>query len=288
MLKPLSETELHEAVLLSAELLTASASRSYPFFQSKSDIEAEYRLRLRDPHGALLGYYRQDRLIGVLCYFYEPGELYLQTTAMLAQEAQEDVFAAFLTHLHEGFPGYTALIGLSADNQSAVITLSTHGFCLIESSHDMRLQRQAFVASRQSGVGIHRITSNNFDAYAAFHDACYGDNTYWKAARLYAHLDAWHIFAYAIGDMMRGSVFLKIQERMHMAEVFGMTFQAKEDAKRAAFPLLSHAVQSVFDDNAAIDSIIFFVEDGDDDILQAAYEAGFACLDRYRCFEASL
>ena len=48
MLRSLTETDLPKAVRFSECLLTKPESQSYPLIQSPAEIEAEFRLRLRD------------------------------------------------------------------------------------------------------------------------------------------------------------------------------------------------------------------------------------------------
>jgi hypothetical protein len=100
-------------------------------------------------------------------------------------------------------------------------------------------------------------------------------------------LDTWHIFACCKPDgSIYGSVFLFTQARN--AEVFGMAFETAEDAEKAAFPLLSHALQSVFSEVQTAETVAFFVEESDAELLTAASKAGFSLRSHYRCMEAML
>lgn len=285
MLRSLTETDLSEAVRFSECLLGKPESQSYPLFQSPAEIEAELRLRLCDANGGLIGCYARAQLCGVLCYFSIPAEQYLQTTAFLAAEGAEEVYSRFIAHLRRQHPGFTALIGLSDKNISAASALADAGFLLTEASADLRLTRAAFRPAALPFSALRRIGKKEFDSYAAFHDAHFGE-TYWNAARLRQEADAWYIFAYAPDGGIQGSIFMNVQNAT--AEIFGFAFETAEHAKRAALPLLSHALQTVLSENPAIESVVFFADENDAAILHAASACGFTAHSRYRLYESVL
>ncbi len=67
-----------------------------------------------------------------------------------------------------------------------------------------------------------------------------------------------------------------------------MAFETAEDAEKAAFPLLFHALQSVFSEVQTAETVAFFVEESDAELLAAASRAGFSLRSHYRCMEAIL
>ena len=132
---------------------------------------------------------------------------------------------------------------------------------------------------------LRRIGTREFDSYAAFHDAHFGE-TYWNAARLRQEADAWYIFAYAPDGTIQGSSFMHVQT--DTAEIFGFAFETAEHAKRAALPLLSHALQTALSENPAIESVVFFADENGAAILHAASACGFTVHSRYRLYESVL
>lgn len=72
------------------------------------------------------------------------------------------------------------------------------------------------------------------------------------------------------------------------AEIFGFAFETAEHAKRAALPLLSHALQTVLSENPAIESVVFSADEDDALTIHAASACGFTARSRYRLYESIL
>ena len=136
MLRCMNESDLKQAAALSASACAARDMQSYPLCEGAEAYEAKYRRWLSDPRGGLLCYESGGRIAGVLGYEFEPEPMYLQTTAFLAWENRAETYAAYVSHLRERFSGYTAYVGLTAENGLAAEALCTAGFALAEASSD--------------------------------------------------------------------------------------------------------------------------------------------------------
>lgn len=284
MLRCMNESDLKQAAALSASACAARDMQSYPLCEGAEAYGAKYRRWLSDPRGGLLCYESGGRIAGVLGYEFEPEPMYLQTTAFLAWENRAETYAAYVSHLRKRFSGYTAYVGLTAENGLAAEALCTAGFALAEASSDLRLSPTVFTPCAPVS-GIQRISEADFTAYASFHDAHFS-GIYWNAARLHAAPDGWYIFAYVPDGTILGSIFLKVQGTL--AEVFGLAFTGPEEAERAAAPLLSHTLRVVLSENPAVESIVFFADEEDGQSLSAAAACGFITYSRYRLYASVL
>lgn len=280
LLRELERHEIRTAVELTWQLCSDEENRSYPLFDSADEISAEYLARLQEKNAALLGCLQGERLIGVLCCFFQPEEHYLQTTAFVAVEDCATVASEFMDYLRANFKGYEIYIGVAAENACAAEVLQSNGYELIEASLDMRLARGQFIDQDSSGHEIVRIDHTNFEEYAGFHEAHF-DDVYWSTERLHRSIDQWTVFALKTEGRINGGLFLRMDA--HTAEIFGMAFADPTD-ENIASALLSKALTTVFHENPGVDSLVFFTDECDGLNQRAALSNGFRCHGRYRCY----
>lgn len=280
LLRKLHQDEMSAAVELTWQLCSDPANRSYPLFGNQDEIRAEYSARLQEQNAALLGCFQGEHLIGLLCYFFHPGEHYLQTTAFVIAEDYDTVASAFVEHLRSSFRGYETYIGITAENTRAASILRSSGYELIEASLDMRLRRGQFIHRDSLNHEIVRIDRTNFDQYAGFHKTHF-DDMFWNAERLHNSIDQWAVFALKTEGEINGGLFLSIDA--DMAEVFGMAFTDSAD-EHVASALLSRALKTVFDENPGVNRVVFFTDEDENPNHRAALSCGFLCRSRYRCY----
>ena len=280
LLRELNQDEIPTAVELTWQLFSDPANRSYPLFHSQDDMRTEYASRLQEQNAALLGCFRERRLIGLLCYFFHPGEHYLQTTALAVAEDCDTVASELLKCLSASFKGYEICVGITAENTCVAEALQSNGYELIEVSLDMRLGRSQFIDQYSSNHEIARIDRTDLEEYAGFHTTHFSD-IYWSIERLRRNVDQWAIFALKTEGKISGGIFLRADAGG--AEIFGMAFEDSAD-DHAASALLSKALRTVFDENPDVDEVVFFTDEDDRFNQRAALSNGFRCHSRYRCY----
>ncbi|GEM_PF-734325 len=280
LLRELSENEIPAAVELTWQLCSDSANRSYPLFDGQDEIRTEYASRLQEQNAALLGCFRERRLIGLLCYFSHPGEHYLQTTAFVIAEDYDTVASTFVKHLSANFRRHEIYIGITAENTRAANILRSNGYELVEASLDMRLGRSQFIDQNSSNHEIVQIDHTNLEEYTGFHMTHFSD-IYWTIERLCKNIDQWTIFALTAEGRINGGIFLRADAGV--AEIFGMALTASVD-EHTASALLSKALRTVFDENPDVDEVVFFMGEDDRVNQPAALSNGFRCHSRYRCY----
>lgn len=280
LIRALNQYELQIAVELAWELSKDPANRSYPLFQSRDEIRAEYVAGLRGQNAALLGCFQSERLIGLLCYFFQPGEHYLQTTSFIVAEDYDAVADEFVKYLRTNFKEYEIYIGITAENICAAKILRLNGYELIEASLDMRLGKSQFIEQDSPDHEIIRIDRTNLEEYARFHKAHF-DDIYWNVERLRKNIDQWTILALKTQGKISGGLFLRIDA--DSAEIFGMAFAGFTDA-HVASALLARALKTVFEENPGVDSVVFFTDEDEKLNQSAALSNGFRCHSRYQCY----
>lgn len=284
MLKTLGINEIDDAAELTWRLCSSPAARSYPLFQSLSEIKAEYCSRIDEKCSNLIGYYKNERLIGVLCYFYNPKELYLQTTSLAAAEDYNIVIDSFFSYISKNHAGYDVYAGVTAENIQVINSLQAFGYWQVEASSDMRLSKCNFIRQDISDNIVERVDRAHFYEYSEFHGTHF-DNIYWNAERLREKLDDWYIFVSKEDGEIAGGLFMMTYE--NAAEIFGMAMNNASE-KYKAVTLLSKAIDVVFNEKSDIKNVIFFVDDKDNINLYAALECNFEVQGKYRCYTAKV
>lgn len=71
-------------------------------------------------------------------------------------------------------------------------------------------------------------------------------------------------------------------------EIFGLYITESNNTKQAAYGLLAEALTYCFDNYQDIDKVDYFIDDEEENQMQAAEEIGFEYYNSYRCFKIEL
>lgn len=271
-----------EAVAFAWRLCGQNRSRSYPLFPSRQALADEFKRVGAQPGGFQVGCYDRGRLKGVVFGFAEAENGYLQTTGFYVADGGDEAAEALAGWLCEAFGGYTANVGLPAENRTAAAALRGRGFGLLDDALELRLQAADFRKAATAGFAVRRIDEQTLPRYLDFHQAHFGD-CYWNARRLRERFADWRVYALETGGAIAGGLFMRMYAR-DAAEIYGLY----ADARDAAAAVLSQAVGSLFADDGAVTSVLFMAEPGDADALSAALSLGFRQKNRYRCYAKAL
>lgn len=282
MLKPIKADEINAAAAFAARLFTAPENRSYPLLLTEAEIAPELLARAGDENACLLGCY-DEKLAGLMSLFAVPENQYLQTTLLTTGSAA--AYEAFLAHMEANYPGLEANVGVAAENVMAARALIDAGFTLAEASADMRLDRADFVRAAAAQIAVERVDAASFDEYARFHDAHFRD-VYWSAARLRKKVKNWRIYALKRDGTLVGGLFMTARFNKNTAEIYGMAVE--EGGAELAAALLSQALCAAFEEDAALDAVIFFVDENEPENLRAAASCGFIRRGGYRLYTKRL
>lgn len=112
-----------------------NASRSYPLFHTRAALQKEYARTAVHPGAFKAACYQQGTFQGVVFGFAEEGSRYLQTTGFYVIEGRRGMAERLAVWLAERFAGFTANIGLPAENVTVADALRLQKYRLRQENH---------------------------------------------------------------------------------------------------------------------------------------------------------
>jgi len=217
---------------------------------------------------------------GWIHYYYLPEDQYLSTVSFNIESHTEQALEEFIDFARHQFRGYELYLGYSADNQSAVDYLSSHGFECIEENYNNTafLHRYAPIAADGHVV---RITKHNYQSFRTLHSAVEGD-MYWNSDRIYADLEDWIIFVHLRDGEPLGSVYY-VTDDDGWYEVFGIDMKDNVFDTEIFRALLVTALNTAKELGGKY--MTFFCGDEAQSIVR---ELGFDCVGKYVCYQTLL
>lgn len=285
MLKLISKNDVSIAVDFAWKLSRNLETSSYPLYNEKSKLEENFEGSFLKDNNILLGYYKNNKLIAIIQFFFIQSEKYIQTTGIYISTNYNEVMDKLISMLKNEYNTYRALFGFPKENIKANDYFIKNRYECIDSCLDMRLSTVNFKGCKYSN-NIFNICKSNFDTYAAYHDK-YFQRTYWTSRRLRETLYNWRIFVYRPEDSIEGSIFIKECDKNTM-EIFGLSVSDKYKGKDVEELLLSQGLYKLFKDKPSIEKTIFFIDDIDIKKIQIAEKVGFNYFNSYRCYQVWL
>lgn len=284
MFRKIEEKDIKEAVDFSWELSKRPEKASYPLPMRREQIEDEFRRSLTREDSRLLGYYKEGSLIGIVNFLFIESDKYLQTSSLYISCDYAEVMNELMAILKRDYKGYEEFFGFTKENTEAEDYFLSNGFECIESSTDMRFMRNDFKPVEETD-NIFRITEDNFNLYAPFHDKNF-DGIYWTSNRIREKFDEWYIFAFKPDEYIEGGIFIKLG-RGNIAVVFGTYISKQYDNEENREGLLSYSLDKCLNYNPEIKQAIFFIDD-EEYMHKAAEKVGFKYYSSYICYGGTL
>ena len=276
----LNPEQIPQAISFVWNLFTAVGNRSYPLYKTKEALAHEFSRRSQETDSELLACTRCGRLEGVMSCFCIPKDRYVQTTAICSAPGCDEAIDLFLDHLEDTYPRCTSYIGIEKRNLKLKRALESHGYSLIEDSADMRMSIADFQGETQRSSVV-RIDRTLLPDYLKYHEKHFSDG-YWNAERIAGDFDRWDIFAAYENGKMIGGLYLICNEKLSLAEVFGLASVNRE----VTSDLLNFAVSYIQSSRPGMKTIMFMIED--DTAYEAALKAGFKVESLYCCWSKAL
>lgn len=287
MIKNIDEEHINSAVEFSWKLYEHPENSSYPLNVIREEFKNNFEKSLSSDTDILLGYYKDNKLIGVLHFYIIKEDKYLQTTGVfIKDDYYNDVMDDFIKKLKEDYPGYRALLGFPKENKNANNYLSSKSYKCLDSDTDMRLNPSDFKPANKT-CNIIKITEETFDEYSKFHDK-YFDGAYWTSSKVKESFNMWNIFCYKIENNIEGGLFMRKYEKDNSIEIMGLDFSKEYNTKENIASIVSYALKYCFKNLVPVSQAIFFIEDKDTEQMEAAKELGFKYFSSYRCYEIML
>lgn len=277
MLKKLTKEDAALAAERCWALYQEPASRGYPLYTCREDMERSFAAFEESESGALLGYWPEDALTGVCELYFEPETRYLRVTALCVWDDACAALEAFLGHIDEAFKGYEANVGAPPENVLLTAALAKHGYAVAETCCDLRYDAVSHTLDKTTLQGIALLedeTDDGFEEYAPLHDAWF-PNDYWSSARLRELQGDWQVFTLRGNAGIEGA--LVVLPGHNAAEVYAL----HAESEQAAEALLKAMLRQNETAEYGVDEIVFLAQTEDEANLRAALACGFVLFGRY-------
>lgn len=284
MLKEVSEEDIDTVINFAWELSQNPKTTSYPLYKEKSEFKERLKESLIKENYKLLGYYENNKLVGVINFFFIKEEKYLQTTGIYIKSYYKEVMDELIEMLRREYSDYRALFGFTRENVNLNNYFIENDYDCIDSCLDMRLNTSNFSKIKDSDK-IFIVKKEDFCEYTAFHNK-YFSKSYWTSKRLENELGNWYIFIYKLNNKIEGSLFIKLCNDVS-TEIFGIATSNLQQENEIKSALLSEGLERLFQDKTSIEETIFFIEDNESE-LNMVKEIGFNYYSSYRCYEVLL
>ena len=94
--KGIYKEELKTASDFVWKLCQTPETASYPIYNEKEQLKANLQKRFYNNDSRILGYYKDDKLIAVIDFFFIENEKYLQSTGVYIEDDYNKVMDAFM------------------------------------------------------------------------------------------------------------------------------------------------------------------------------------------------
>ena len=278
----ISSNRIEDALALAWALCQRPQTASYPLYATRKALSGAYQKAVSLPDGFHIGCFQAGNLRAVLFGFAQAEDRYLQTTGLYLPEGCGDIAEAFLAYLGTAYPGYTAHIGLPAENTTVSQVLNAHSYTLLDDALDLRLETTDFRECPTADLRVIPVNAALLPRYLAFHERHFGD-CYWNAQRLGEHTADWHLYGLENGGTFIGGLFAR-KYTISAAEVYGV--YAQNESETAA--LLYCAISDLSANHPPLDSVLFMADTVDPPAIHAALSLGFQRHGHYRCYSNPL
>ena len=278
----ISNKRTTDTLTLAWDLCQKHTASSYPLYATRQTLADAYHKTINAPGGFHLGCFQAGSLRAVLFGLAQAEERYLQTTGFYLPEGCGDIAEAFLDYLSTAYQGYTAHVGLPAENTTVSQVLKTHGYTLLDDAFDLRLEITGFRECATTGLQVVPVTEALLPRYLDFHERHFED-CYWNARRLGEHAANWHLYGLEEGGMFTGGLFAR-KYAIDAAEVYDLYAQSAPGYAA----LISCAIQDLAANHAPLQSVLFMAETTDPTALSTALSLGFQKHGHYRSYSKTL
>ncbi len=256
---------------------------SYPKIHDEETLLRVLNTSVSREDYRLIGCYENESLVGVVAYFWEDKDKYIQTTLFLVERNYSLVATKMIDYISNHLKGYKAFIGFQKGNQLAIsyfkeemkaeciedsVVTSIKGFTNYNMQYDMPLEQ---------------VTKENFSTYSKFHDIFakeYG--IYYDSVNLLSDLEEFAILGIKEQGEFIASIFFKTDKKI--STVYGL-FVSKEYKDQGQEALLIDGMLDYLSSSfEAVGEVIYFIDRVEADELKAALELGFKIKEEYLCF----
>jgi len=278
--------KFEEVIDFAWELSQNNLYASYPRKNSMKEVKEEIKKAISADDENVVAYYHQDALCGVCAYFWKHDEKYAQTTVFLIREDYEEMADELIDYISKELAGYELFIGVPFTNKIANQYFKKKNIECIESSIVASLYNLKS-HSNQKHDCIEKITKDNFEEYAIFHDKyAIPSGGYWNSKNLKKDMDRFQILVFRKDEGIHASIFTKIGKKC--TEVCGLFIDKEYKNNGIESILINEMLMQLYNEFGSIKEILYFIDEDCTDELNFALTAGFEIKEKYRCYKCIL
>lgn len=283
MIIEVKEELLDEVMLFSWRFASQQETSSFPKFKEFDQLKKVFLRSFQSQEDKVLACIENEELVGVLNLQVKKEDLYLQALGgIFAKQDFNEVAKQFIQYLKAQYPNFKMYFGYPTENIEAITFLEKSEAELIEACLTMEIKKEDFVHISPK-YEVKMLSNERYEEYAAFHDYHY-PNIYWNSQRIFEHLDRWNIYVAIEHEKIIGSIFIRINQID--SEIFGISSDEAYKNQSLELDLLSVSLKDCFLKN--IERLLFFVNEEDQNQIDATLEVGFKQIDTYRCYKLKL
>lgn len=247
---------------------------SYHKVKTKEELISKLERAINHQDEKVIACYREDQLKGVVIYFSQSKDNYMQTIQFAVKEEYESVVHELLEYIQRGQEGYEFLIPLPKTNEKLGQTLRDFEFELLEPEVVTHFTSYDNVVPKQS-PRIERITQDNFEKYRSTHDYfTEGTDVFYKSDQLLYSLNRFILYVLYEGEKIVGSLFTTHDD---IVEIFGL--YAINNDYHICQELLLHLLYVNKKEIEDSSMFVYFINESNEQELKAALDSGFEIRD---------
>ncbi|HCQ90311.1 MAG TPA: hypothetical protein DIU45_11955 [Clostridium sp.] len=280
--------KFEEVFDFACELSQNNLHASYPRRKSMNDIKENIKRAIRSDNRNIVACYREDVLLGVCVYFWEHDEKYAQTEMFLIRENYEQIAEELIDYISKQLPGHELFIGVPVSNENANQYFKKKNIECIDASFDTRLYNLE-IHSTQRHNCIEKITEDNFEEYAIFHDKyAIPLEMYYNSKNLKKNIERFRVFVFRQDGGIHGSIFVNGLLDPKEKEVVGLFIDEEYKNSGIESILINEMLMQLYNEFGTLKEIVYFIDEDCTDELKLALAAGFELKDKYRCYKCML
>lgn len=280
MLEVLKEHQFNNYIDYIYSLAINPQKSSYPCYsdgiKTKEDFVTISKGSFEKDNENILIFKKNDVVKGWVHYYTLPEDKYLTFHSFQSDEFMTIMFEEFLEYVNEKYPTFDLWMGFPKDNNDAISFLKSHGFEMIERSHNMVFhlneKSKNFLVSK-----VDKLKLEEYEEFRKLHDQIDCD-MYWNSDRIYERFDRWNILVFRNEFSEIQSALYYIDIRL-MVEVFGTDYINNQYDSGSFEMLVKKCINECV--SAGAKHLVYFVNDNEYDVLK---KIGFDDIGEYQCY----
>ena len=282
-IRPLERPDLGKVRELLNLAIKDETHYSYPRFEKISDIfrELEYSIEFMAIETLVAA--ENGEILGLITYFWDEDEKYVQTTFLVIKNKDIKVFEKLISHIKNDHDGLSINLGLSHTCWLNDEDYFKENAQIIEHSHV--LEAKNIRENKREREGLRVLSKEDFPKYQVFHDK-FAKDMYYNSRNLLRDFDRFRVFAKENQGDIVASILVKIYGKNPCkGEIFGIFIDENEEKSKICNELLEAMANLLIDEFGKISSLLYFVEVDKKIELETALANSFQKLDTYMLYK---